>query len=143
MSNPTVVPGSYAKLNQEDKAIVDSILVTNTIQAAAAAEAMGQKATDAELTAKFMLDAILAKKTTTDLNAITRIGEAGLETGRELFANQPELIATIRKVHQEQKSTPADLENFTRIVNDMINLDGDQFDIQKDLPNLSGTPRQR
>lgn len=140
---PNIVQGSYQRLSEDDKAIVDSIILTRTIEEAANAEVLGAQASDIEITSKLMLDTFLNNQTTTDYRAMTRIGEAGLEISRELIANNPELIASIRRVHQEQQSTEDDLCNFTNIVNSLIAIDGDQFNVQTDLPNASDGQRQR
>lgn len=140
---PNIVQGSYQRLSEDDKAIVDSIILTRTIEEAVNAEVLGAQASDTEITSKLMLDTFLNNQTTTDYRAMTRVGEAGLEISRELIANSPELIASIHRVHQEQQSTQDDLRNFTNIVNSLIAIDGDQFNVQTDLPNASDGQRQR
>lgn len=131
-----IVPGTYARLSAADQAIVDSIIVSEAFDAASRASASPADANDAEKAMLALTTVVSEGKRTAGDSMTSFLGEIVLEVDRERYAAMPELIETVRQIHQKERTPAEGMSGYTRLVNDMINVDGNQFEVQRDLPEI-------
>lgn len=128
--------GSYDKLSKQDKAIVDSIILTQGIDQARLAENDPTTATAEQILWSSMLRAAQDPSKPTGYPTASLYIESSIEIARDVYAVDRDLIKHVRQTLREQGLQKSDFAKFTQLAGSLIELDGDQFNVQRDLPNV-------
>lgn len=124
---------AYARLSDEDKGLINSQLMVMAIAANSVVGVPGHEATSEQLALDAVAQAMKLMKTETDTPELTAEGERILESMRELYAREP-MLSSLRQHQQTRPQTEQELSAWTRLTDQMIAVDGDQHDPQRDLP---------
>lgn len=136
LPNPLIKVGAYDKLSKDDKAIVDSILVSDVLGKARIAERDPTTATPEQLMAETMLLAAQNPTKPSGFPNVSKLMESQLEVGRDYYAVDKGLLQAVRQHFRENGIPKEELRKFTTTANSMIAVDGDQFQVQRDLPQV-------
>ena len=119
MSDTRFFPfGAYNKLDSQQQAVVDSILLSEVIFATAKARTKPETANELEHAFKAILEAYTAN------NTAAGNGDACLSLNRDFLAGHPEAIHAVQAVLVQSNVTPQLLQHFTHTINRMVALDG-------------------
>lgn len=139
---------AYDRLSERDKAAVDLVAFQKHFQDARQgneAQKAGRHISDDQLIAMLGEQAMEKGVTKTRFPAMSRLLEAQFEINRDQMANRPETMPWLRQnldkyLADNPKITP---QQITRVADGLIAIDGDQFDVQRDLPGGGSGPRSR
>lgn len=120
MSNSGFFPfGAYQKLDSERQAVVDSILLSDVIHGTAKARMQPQEATELEHAYRAVHEAYVGSQ------HAAGSGNACLSLNRDFLANHPGAIEAVRQVLQAANIQPQLWAQFTRTINQLVELDND------------------
>lgn len=109
--------GAYNKLDTQQQAVVDSILLSEVIFATAKARTKPEAANELEHAFRAVLEAYTATNNTQGS------GDACLSLNRDFLAGHPEAIRAVQAVLVESNVTPQLLAHFTHTIDRMVALD--------------------
>lgn len=135
---------AYSQLSAEAKGVVDTIIFGEVMTGDSLAwipqhpATLEQKAYHALMTG---LRNWSLESTTPDLTAY---GEQLVEERRELYAANPTFVANTRTQFNSRGTTDEEMIRTTALIDRMIAIDGDQHEMQRDLPKVPGhsTPQR-
>lgn len=120
MSQTAFFPfGAYQKLDSEQQAVVDSILLSDVIYGTAKARLQPEKASELEHAYRAVHEAYIGT------HHITGSGHACLSLNRDFLASHPNAIEAVREVLQEANIQPQLWAQFTHTINKLVELDND------------------
>lgn len=157
MAEQQTVASAYDALPDSDKEAINAAIYLRMLQAATRAEQFGpqNKEEAASMVVvgglqaeEYARQAGLGGPARTSRPDLSGAAEAAIETERELSAEDPARMQELRSAYVnnmvllQQAGIPFGPREGTEMTDRIIQMDGDQFDVQKELPKIRARIQQ-